>query len=370
MSLSLELYTKKLDVIKNTFRQKYTSLLSYYNNNINHILRLRMSSRNKRRIINNIKQYFYKQYSILKQNYDNELKIANQEWHQAQQAHAQAQAQQAQAQQTQAQQAQAQQTQAHAQQNPNVEQNKITKSALLIGCNYTGTQNQLNGCLNDVANIKTRIETQYGFNNIVTMTDDTVTKPTRNNIIDGISNLLKNSSEGDVLFLSFSGHGTNVTDTNGDEKDGKDELIVPLDFNCISDDELKSLIQSNLKKNVTMFALFDCCHSGTMLDLKYQYFDDNQSNTIIENSNAYETSGDLIMISGCMDEQTSADAYINSSYQGAMTWSFLNVTDKKQDILFKDLIVNMRNVLKTSQYTQIPMLSSGKMLDLNNKLCI
>ena len=353
MSLSLELYNKKLDAIKNTFRQKYTSLLSYCNNNINHILRLRISSRNKRRIINNIKQYFYKQYSILKQNYDNELKIANQEWHQAQQAHAQAQAQQAQ-----------------AQQNPHVEQNKITKSALLIGCNYTGTQNQLNGCLNDVANIKTRIETQYGFNNIVTMTDDTVTKPTRNNIIDGISNLLKNSSEGDVLFLSFSGHGTNVTDTNGDEKDGKDELIVPLDFNCISDDELKSLIQSNLKKNVTMFALFDCCHSGTMLDLKYQYFDDNQSNTIIENSNAYETSGDLIMISGCMDEQTSADAYINSSYQGAMTWSFLNVTDKKQDILFKDLIVNMRNVLKTSQYTQIPMLSSGKMLDLNNKLCI
>ena len=119
-----------------------------------------------------------------------------------------------------------------------------------------------------------------------------------------------------------------------------------------------------------MFALFDCCHSGTMLDLKYQYFDDNKSNTIIENSNAYETSGDLIMISGCMDEQTSADAYINSSYQGAMTWSFLNVTDKKQDISFKDLIVNMRNVLKTSQYTQIPMLSSGKMLDLNNKLCI
>ena len=145
---------------------------------------------------------------------------------------------------------------------------------------------------------------------------------------------------------------------------------MPLDFNCINDDELKSLIQSNLKKNVTLFALFDCCHSGTMLDLKYQYFDDNQSNTIIENTNAYETLGDLIMISGCMDEQTSADAYINSSYQGAMTWSFLNVTDKKQDILFKDLIVNMRNVLKTSEYTQIPMLSSGKMLDLNNKLCI
>lgn len=341
MSLSLEFYTKKLDVIKNTFRQKCTSLLSYCNNNIAHILRSRMSSRNKGRIINNIKQHFYKQYSILKQNYDNELNIANQELQQAQ-----------------------------AQQNTHIEQTKITKSALLIGCNYTGTQNQLNGCLNDVTNLKTRIETQYGFNNIVTMTDDTLTKPTRNNIINGISNLLKNSSEGDILFLSFSGHGTNVADTNGDEKDGKDELIVPLDFNCISDDELKSLIQSNLKKNVTLFALFDCCHSGTMLDLKYQYFDDNQSNTIIENTNAYETLGDLIMISGCMEEQTSADAYINSSYQGAMTWSFLNVTDKKQDILFKDLIVNMRDVLKTSQYTQIPMLSSGKMLDLNNKLCI
>jgi biopolymer transport protein ExbD len=247
---------------------------------------------------------------------------------------------------------------------------KINKNALLIGCNYTGTQYQLNGCINDVEHIQNKLKTQYGFNNILIMTDNTTKKPTKANILDEIKNLLTNSNSGDKLFLAFSGHGTYMKDTSGDEKDGLDEMFVPLDFNCISDDEIKIFINNNLKKDVTLFALFDCCHSGTILDLRYQYLDSENYDNSTENIKETETVGNLIMISGCRDNQFSADAYINSKYQGAMTWAFLDTVNKNPNLTWKDLITTMRSSLKTSKYEQIPQLSSGNKLDLNNKICL
>ena len=122
-----------------------------------------------------------------------------------------------------------------------------------------------------------------------------------------------------------------------------------------------------MKKNVTLFALFDCCHSGTILDLRYQYFDSENYNKPSVNSKVTETIGNVIMISGCRDKQTSADAYINSSSQGAMTWSFLDTLNKKPNLSWKDLITSMRSSLKISKYDQIPQLSSGKKLDINSK---
>ena len=121
---------------------------------------------------------------------------------------------------------------------------------------------------------------------------------------------------------------------------------------------------------MTLFALFDCCHSGTILDLRYQYFDSENYDNSTENIKETETIGNLIMISGCMDNQTSADAYINSIYQGAMAWSFLDAVDKNPNLSWKDLITTMRSSLKTSKYEQIPQLSSGKKLDLSTKICL
>ena len=71
------------------------------------------------------------------------------------------------------------------------------------------------------------------------------------------------------------------------------------------------------------------------------------------------------MISGCKDDQTSADALIDRKYQGAMTWSFLN--NIQPNITWRQLIVNMNNSLSKSSYTQIPKLSSGKIIDLDSK---
>ena len=246
------------------------------------------------------------------------------------------------------------------------------KRAVLIGINYTGTDSQLSGCINDTNGLKTILNSKYAFaeKNIKIFTDDTPIKPTRANILAAFTQLLQSGVAGDTLFFSYSGHGSYTEDLNRDETSGNDEMIVPLDFKCIVDDELKALVQTHLKKNVTLFALFDSCHSGTVLDLKYQYLDSLQNNTNTQNTKETETIGTVIMLSGCTDEQTSADAHIDKKYQGAMTWAFLAALNGGSGAnSWQDLLTKMRTQLQNSAFTQIPQLSSGCVLDLNSALC-
>jgi hypothetical protein len=238
------------------------------------------------------------------------------------------------------------------------------KKALLIGINYTDTSNELYGCINDVTNVKERISNQ-GFTDITVLTDLTTKKATRNNILEEFKNLLTNSKEGDLLFLLYSGHGSYVLDKNGDEKTGYDQLIVPCDFNAILDDELKSLIQTHLKTDVTLFAMFDSCFSGSVLDLRYQYMDSVNYDKFTENNKQLETKGDVFMISGCSDYQTSADAFINNKATGAMTWSLLEALKQTPKCSWRELVIKMRDLLQTSQYDQIPQFSCGTFEDID-----
>jgi hypothetical protein len=245
------------------------------------------------------------------------------------------------------------------------------KKALLIGINYTGTQNELYGCINDVNCIKERICKQ-GFteNNINIITDLTSKKATRANILTEFKNLLVNSRAGDFLFFTYSGHGSYTLDRNGDEKDGYDEMIVSCDLKGILDDEFKSLIQTNLKTDVTLFAMFDSCFSGSVLDLKYQYLDSLNYDNYTENSKVLETNGNVFMISGCTDEQTSADAFINGKANGAMTWSLLEGLKQNSMCTWRELVKVMRDLLKQSKYTQIPQFSSGTFVNIDNPVFI
>jgi uncharacterized caspase-like protein len=243
------------------------------------------------------------------------------------------------------------------------------KKALLIGINYTGTSNELYGCINDTTAIKERISKQ-GFNDITVITDLTTKKATRNNILEGFKNLLMNCQAGDFLFFVYSGHGSYAIDRNGDEKDGRDELIVSCDLQGILDDELKALIQTYLKEDVTLFALFDSCFSGSVLDLKYQFMDSLDYDKFTENSKQLETQGNVIMISGCTDNQTAADAVFGGKAAGAMTWSLLESLKQKPNFNWRELVKTMRDLLKTSQFTQIPQFSSGNFLDIDKEIFI
>lgn len=75
--------------------------------------------------------------------------------------------------------------------------------------------------------------------------------------------------------ISYStGHGGQTKDLDGDEPDGYDEVIYPVDFRQvghITDDEMHRIMVRPLAAGVRLTAIFDSCHSGTALDLPYIY---------------------------------------------------------------------------------------------------
>jgi len=231
------------------------------------------------------------------------------------------------------------------------------KTALLVGINYTNTSSKLNGCINDIQNVATLLR-QKGYTCSL-MTDLTPVRATKNNILNALTQLLITANNGDSLFFHFSGHGTRTIDRSGDELDGRDEMICPCDFNMITDDELNKLVHTHLKPSVTLFALFDSCFSGTVLDLKYNY----APNVI--NPRVAETKSNVIMISGCMDSQTSADTFLDRQWCGAMTNAFLTCVNSPS---LNSLVTNMRSYLKNKKYSQIPQLSTGKLVNINQNI--
>ena len=138
----------------------------------------------------------------------------------------------------------------------------------------------------------------------------------------------------------------------------------------IVDDDLKTIINKNLKNNVTLIAMFDSCFSESVLDLKYQYLDSLNNNNFTENNNETDTTGNVIMISGCSDIQTSSDATINGKKQGALTWAFLETFKSNNNLTWKQLLEGMRDLLESKNFTQIPQLSCGKFINIDTPVFI
>merc|ERR1711862_1035735 len=106
--------------------------------------------------------------------------------------------------------------------------------------------------------------------------------PSKGNIVSSLNNLVTSSEAGDYCLLHYSGHGSCVEDRDGDEMDGYDECIIPSTGGSILDDELHENVVLRLKKDVTMFAVFDSCMSGTMLDLPYHFKFYDEYHSVIE----------------------------------------------------------------------------------------
>lgn len=101
---------------------------------------------------------------------------------------------------------------------------------------------------------------------------------TKQGIINAFERLISEVSRGDVVVFHFSGHGQRVRDKNGDEHDGFDESIVPVDAmmnftagvyegqNHIIDDDLGKLLaklRQKLGPNGDLMVTLDACQSGT-----------------------------------------------------------------------------------------------------------
>lgn len=283
------------------------------------------------------------------------------------------------------------------------------KKALLIGINYIGTSNELGGCINDARN-EMRVLTQvFGFEpkDILLLTEDqndASKNPTCANIRKGMKWLTSGASAGDLLFFAYSGHGSQMPTTSSSEEDGQDECICPLDCmdapwpkNIILDNELNEVFLESLPNGVKCLCVFDCCHSGSMEDLSCtrELFPEACSGAkglardassrylappaAVEKdlkavAHARQGTGakarvlrsqapkgrdkQLWVISGCQDNQTSADATIGGVRQGALTWGLVKaLSDHKFTISYDDLLQAVRANLR-SGYEQVPQLSS------------
>ena len=237
------------------------------------------------------------------------------------------------------------------------------KKALLIGINYYETPYQLAGCITDVELLNNKFGSSY---DIKTITDLTNKKPTKSVILSEFSALLESAKSGDTVLFTFSGHGSQTRDLNQEEIDGQDEMIISGDLQYIIDDDFKTIIHQKLKTGATLIALFDSCHSGTILDIKYSY--PSYTTSVSNSLNTIDTNGNVILISGCLDNQTSAEANIvEGKMSGAMTWSLLETLKQyPTGLTWNTLLTNMRKLLNSTGFNQIPQLSSGRPLNTSS----
>lgn len=254
-------------------------------------------------------------------------------------------------------------------------------------------------------------------------------EPTAHNMIAAMKWLI--SEPGTTCFLHYSGHGGQVKDPDGDRAGGFDDTIVPVDYEQhgqLDSDLLHRTLITALPPSSTLFIIFDCCHSGSAVELPYVYRSDADGNVnLMDNLKqgaflmseashliqggftlnklaearqlmAGATSffqglkhmrdGDqeeglaaedfqedwkserkrATMFSGCKDDQTSADASIGGQHVGAMSWAFLECMKHTPNPTYLQTLQMTRQILGQSRYTQVPQLSVGVEFDLETPL--
>jgi len=139
----------------------------------------------------------------------------------------------------------------------------MSKKALCIGINdYPGTQNNLKGCVNDANDWAAEL-TKRGFT-VEKLLDTAATKAAIN---EKMSQLRQQAGPGDLLLVTFSGHGTYAPDHSSDEPDGKDEALCPTDYSIngpIFDDDIHALFSVG-NPNVRIVFIADSCYSGSII---------------------------------------------------------------------------------------------------------
>lgn len=166
--------------------------------------------------------------------------------------------------------------------------------ALLVGCTeyphlrtHLGDEAyearvRLHGPANDVALLRTTLRDYLGvpdgqITTLVGWPADHAQRPTRANILGHLERLARETPRGGRVVFLFAGHGSQAPDqSRGDELDRLDELMLPADVErwdlgqgrvpgSITDDEVRTAFAALSARGVSTWALFDCCHAGTMV---------------------------------------------------------------------------------------------------------
>ena len=265
----------------------------------------------------------------------------------------------------------------------------MAKRALLIGINkYQIAGADLRGCVNDVTALSGALVEFHGFKtgDIAVLTDGAATKKAMQ---AGIKKLMREAKKGDVVVLHYSGHGSNAPDDNKDEADGRDEILCPTDLDWDSplrDDWLRTTFDG-LRAGVSFTVIMDCCHSGTNTrailppdaPVKERYLPNPWGLAAVESGRSLPkkvtselrrsprstrkakdiVNADLpeVLVTGCRDTQTSADAFINGAYTGALTFALVEaIRQSKGRLTYRELHDRASGVLKTRKFDQVPQL--------------
>lgn len=222
---------------------------------------------------------------------------------------------------------------------------------------YNGWSGKLQACEADAKDMA-RIASEKDFEGTTILTP----KATADAVKSAISDAAGKLEKGDILFLTYSGHGGQVPDTNGDEAaDTKDETWVLYDRQLV-DDEIYDLY-SQFAEGTRIFVLSDSCHSGTVTrdamapgmggvktrqmppdvaEVTYEknkdFYDGLQKDIAKQAKRSQDPDSVLasleldtritavesnfkpaaILISGCQDNQTSLDGDPNGAFTGAL----------------------------------------------------
>jgi len=237
------------------------------------------------------------------------------------------------------------------------------KKALLIGIDYVNDkESYIGGCVQDVLDVEKMLIDDLGYEkeNIVMLrddVDDVEMHPTATNIMRQLLSVIHGSDGVDEFWLHYSGHGSQMNDRNGEELDGKDEIIIPIDYRTkgvINDDLLKQVAQHLTCKTIMVF---DCCHSGTICDLPYHYdVIEHKMKHVVQNSVGCKNK-EIYKISGCRDNQVSLSVYDvwSNKMKGACTSALIEILHEQSfDISFEDLLVKMNEMMKEKKSKQCP----------------
>ena len=237
------------------------------------------------------------------------------------------------------------------------------KRAFICGINYLGSNARLSGCINDAKCMEYLLKSKFGFSQeqILLMCDDhpdPMRRPTRQNIYNGWAWLMAGLQPGDSLVFHYSGHGGQSRDQSGEEIDGNNETLLPMDFQQtgqILDDEINARLVNPLPQGVKLHAIIDSCHSGSVLDLP---FSATVKNGTAQWDSAYHrptrawkgtNGGFCVQFSAALDSQTAADTARLSGgvATGAATFCFIKAVEDRagQNLSYGDLLLAMWHTL-------------------------
>lgn len=241
-----------------------------------------------------------------------------------------------------------------------------------IGINYISQpKNRLTSCWNDIDTLRSEFTKRYGaFDQTWVITDRPKDmrdglQPTLTSIRKAWKKLMTEAAKiaptkqhVDVMLV-FSGHGTFRLTNDPGELGGQSDALIFLD-QLMYDYDVMAQIVRPLGNHVHLLIVFDSCNSGSAANLPWTY--NPLSNTVNQTSLHTDLTNDVVMISGCRDEQTSQAGATTADLSECTRVLVETLKENPQvySLAATDLIKAMRHKLIAAKDTQIPVLSISK----------